>query len=52
MKTGEGGFAPSYNVQVCTDAAHGIPVDVEALQAGNDRDQLAPAVERLQQGAG
>ena len=52
MKTGEGGFAPSYNVQVCTDAAHGIIVDVAALQAGNDRDQLAPAVERLQQGVG
>jgi hypothetical protein len=52
MKTGEGGWAPSYNVQVCTDAAHGIIVDVAAVQAGNDRDQLAPAVERLQQRVG
>ena len=52
MKTGEGGWAPSYNVQVCTDTAQGIIVDVAATQAGNDRDQLSPAINRLQQRVG
>jgi transposase len=52
MKTSEGGWAPSYNVQVSTDAAHGIILDVAASQAGNDRDQLIPAVERLEQRVG
>ena len=52
MKTGEGGWAASYNVQISTDAANGIIVDVAALQAGNDRDQLVPAVERVQQRVG
>lgn len=52
MKTGEGGWAPSYNVQVCTDTAQGIIVDVAATQAGNDRDQLSPAIERLKQRVG
>jgi len=52
MRTSEGGWAPGYNVQVCTDAGHGIIVDVAASQAGNDRDQLRPAVQRLQQRVG
>ena len=34
MKQAEGGSAPSYNVQVSTDAAHGLIVDIEATQAG------------------
>jgi transposase len=48
MKQKDGGFAPSYNVQISTDAAHGVIVGVEATQAGNDFDQLVPAVERVQ----
>jgi transposase len=52
MKTSEGGWTPSYNVQVCTDTAHGIIIDVAATQAGNDRDQLSPAIKRLQQRVG
>lgn len=49
MKQAEGGTAPSYNVQVSTDAAHGLIVDIEANQAGSDYRQLTPAVERLEQ---
>jgi len=49
MKNGDGGYAPAYNVQMSTDAAHGILVNITAVQAGNDWDQLTPAVERLQQ---
>jgi transposase len=49
MKNSDGGYMPAYNVQVATDAAHGIVLDVEAVQGGNDRDQLIPAVERLKE---
>lgn len=47
MKTGQGGYAPSYNVQSVTDAAHKIVVDVEVTQQASDQQQLAPALERL-----
>jgi transposase len=49
MKQAEGGSAPSYNVQISTDAAHGMIVDIEATQAGSDYQQLTPAIERLEQ---
>jgi hypothetical protein len=49
MKQAEGGSAPSYNVQVSTDAAHGLIVDIDATQAGSDYRQLTPAVERIEQ---
>jgi len=52
MKNGDGGYAPAYNVQVSTDVKHGIIVDVEAVQAGNDWDQLIPAVERIEERLG
>jgi transposase len=52
MKNGDGGWAPSYNVQICTDTAAGIIVDVAAVQAGNDRDQLVAAMERVEQRVG
>jgi transposase len=48
MKQSNGGFAPSYNVQILTEASHGIIVAVEATQAGNDFDQLRDGVERVQ----
>ena len=51
MKQAEGGSAPSYNVQVSTDAAHGLIVDIDATQAGSDYQQLTPAMERLEQRA-
>ena len=49
MKQGQGGTAPSYNVQVSTDAAHGLIVDIDATQAGSDYQQLTPAIERIEQ---
>ena len=48
MKQAQGGFAPSYNTQISTDTSHGVIVDVEVTQAGNDYDQLLPAVERIE----
>ena len=49
MKQNEGGFAPSYNVQITTDTVQGLIVDVETTQAGNDFQQLIPAVERVEE---
>ncbi len=49
MKQAHGGTAPSYNVQVSTDAAHGLIVDIDATQAGSDYQQLTPAIERIEQ---
>ncbi len=49
MKQNEGGFAPSYNVQITTDTVQGLIVDVEVAQAGNDFQQLIPAVERVEE---
>lgn len=52
MKQPDGGFAPSYNVQLNTDAANGVVVAVEVVQAGNDFEQLTPGVERVEQNLG
>jgi hypothetical protein len=52
MKQADGGFAPSYNVQISTDAAHGIIVGVDVTQAGNDCDQLLDAVQRVKANTG
>jgi transposase len=49
MKQAEGGSAPSYNVQISTDASHSLIVDIDATQAGADYQQLTPAMERLEQ---
>lgn len=48
MKQPSGGAAPSYNVQVSTDAEHSVVVDIETTQAGNDFQQLKPAMERVE----
>jgi len=52
MRNGEGGTAPSYNLQVLTDAAHGLIVNVEATTDAVDHHQLAPALERCEQTLG
>lgn len=49
MKQNEGGFGPGYNVQITADTKHGLIVDVEVTQAGNDFKQLIPAVERVEE---
>jgi len=52
MKNGDGGDAPGYNVQISTDAAHGIIVDMEVVQGASDWDQLIPAVDRIEKTCG
>lgn len=48
MKNGQGGFAPSYNVQSVVDGANKIVLDVEVTQEASDQQQLLPALERIQ----
>src|ERR1700719_4353082 len=52
MRNGEGGTVPSYNVQIVTDAAHGLIVNVEATTEAVDHGQLAPALDRCEQTLG
>jgi hypothetical protein len=46
MRNGEGGTVPSYNVQLVTDTAHGLIVNVEATTDAVDHHQLEPALDR------
>ncbi|MBV8095649.1 MAG: IS1182 family transposase [Acetobacteraceae bacterium] len=48
MRQGDGGSAPSHNVQISTDTAHSIIVGATVTQAGNDQQQLLPAVEEIE----
>jgi len=52
MKQSDGGYAPSFNVQISTDAAHGVIVGVGVSQSGNDYRELAPAIERVEHNTG
>ena len=52
MKQSDGGFAPSYNVQLSTDAAHGIIVGVGVSQAASDYGELVGGVERVEKNMG
>ena len=47
MRQADGGIAPNYNVQISADGAQSLIVDVKVMQAANDSEQLAPAVERI-----
>ncbi len=52
MKQADGGFAPSYNVQISTDAAHGVIVGVEVSQSGSDYQELVAGVEKVEENLG
>jgi len=52
MKQGDGGYAPSYNAQISTDAAHGIIVGAGVSQAASDYGELVGAVDRVEQSMG
>jgi transposase len=52
MRNGEGGTIPSYNVQLLTDAAQGLIVNVEATTEAVDHRQLEPALDRCEQTLG
>jgi transposase len=48
MKQPDGGYAPSYNVQISTDAQAKIIVGVAVSQSGSDQGQLPAAVDQVQ----
>jgi hypothetical protein len=52
MKQSDGGYAPSYNVQLSTDAKEKVIVGVEVSQCGVDYEQLVPAEERVEEAMG
>lgn len=52
MKQNDGGYAPSFNLQLTTDVKNTLIVSLEVTQEGGDTRQLQPAMERLQREAG
>lgn len=52
MKQGNGGYAPSYNVQISTDEAAGIIVGVGVTQAAVDYGELVSSVQRIEENFG
>jgi transposase len=52
MRQGDGGFAPSYNAQISTDARHGVIVAYGVSQAREDSQELQPALERIEENTG
>lgn len=52
MKQHDGGFAPSYNVQLTTDAKQTVIVSLDVTQESSDAEQLQPAIERVEEEAG
>ena len=52
MRSGDGGVAPGYNVQLATDAQHKLIVDVEVSQQPSDAYHLLPALDRVREHAG
>jgi transposase len=52
MKQSCGGYAPSYNIQISTDAAHGFIVGVGGSQSSSDYGELAGSVVRIENNMG
>lgn len=52
MKHNDGGFAPSYNVQISTDQKFGIIVGVGISQSPSDYDELEGALDRVEENTG
>jgi transposase len=52
MKQSDGGFAPSYNVQISTDAAQGIIVGVGISPSSSDQGELGPALDKVEENLG
>lgn len=52
MKHGDNAIAPSYNVQVSTDAVAGVIVGVRVTQSADDSHELVPAVDEVKKNLG
>lgn len=49
MKHADGGWSPSYNVQMVTEASHQVVVGITVTDEGNDAQQLVGGVELVEQ---
>ncbi len=52
MKMADGGFRPSYNVQLASDCASQVIVGVDVTTAGSDMGQMSPMVAQVEQRLG
>jgi transposase len=52
MRQADGGFAPSYNVQISTDCQQGVIVGYDLIQSGEDGQEWAAARQRIEQNTG
>ena len=52
MKQSDGGYAPSHNVQIATDTAHGIIVGASLTQAANDQHELVAGLGEVERQTG
>lgn len=52
MKQVDGGYAPSYNVQITTEHSHRIIVDVGLSQSGADSQELGETMARVEENTG
>ena len=52
MKQSDGGFAPSYNVQITTDGKEKVIVGIGVSQSGSDYGELVSAVDRVEANVG
>ena len=52
MKQSDGGYAPSYNVQLTTDAKEKMIVGAAVSQCGSDYGELVPAMEKVEENMG
>lgn len=52
MQGSDHGLAPAYNVQLVTDAAHKLIIDVEVSKQPSDSNHLLPALDRVKERAG
>jgi len=52
MKQSDGGYAPSYNVQLSTEASHRIIVGTGVTQSPSDTHQLVGALAQIEQNLG
>lgn len=52
MKQSDGGYAPSYNVQISTDEKEKIIVGMRVSQSGSDYGELIPSCEKIEKNMG
>jgi transposase len=52
MKQSDGGYAPSFNVQITTDEKEKVIVGAAVSQCGSDYGELVPAMEKVEENMG